>query len=813
MRPLELVVEGFKSYREEQKFTFDGRSLFAIVGPIGAGKSTILDAIVFALYGKTPRLERDTKKLINTASDDARVRLVFEADNVTWDVTRVLRQRGQPPNVLKRFGEDAIEATGSTAVSDRIEELLGLDFKAFCSSVVLPQGEFDRFLGATAGERSKILKGIFRLERVDALRDMAKQNSARLAGQVSQMETELRTLPSDAETLSRLESDLAQEQARAKGIREAMSHAAKAEVELERAEETLGELNQKIAEKKGWLQEVPEVAQLELLAAREEEVRSASEAAEKSLAAASAGLAKADQKRAVAEKETGGEEVVRKARDHGRDLGRVTAELESLRAQEASLRRAVADAEKSVDRDQARAAAATALLTEAREALEALRRRHAAHLLRKELASGEPCPVCEQEVARLPAPGRVPTLESKEVAVKKAEAKAEAARAALEQAQRAQVLAKERLATWAVTAKKANDDLERLRKELIGLIGSVRDPAKEIERRESLLIHTRAALESARKQLGAAESAARAVLEKINDVAGTRNRFAANLNRICGALRIPPPDHEASTVALIHAAKRAADTAVMQIKMDEKKREETQAMTVSFERILRDFRKQFELGADEPITIAFEQVNASIGSIRSEIETVKRAIERAREIDSEIGRVGSERDLYERLGRDLTDTGFIEFLLQNQRRLLSRIGSEKLFELTGRYRFDEEGEFTIVDDRFGKSRTADTLSGGETFLASLALALALAEAVSQEGGRLECFFLDEGFGSLDTESLDLALEGIEALAAPGRLIGLISHVGGIQARLDDLIVLDKNEDGTTWVIQHEGAISYPALNV
>jgi exonuclease SbcC len=111
------------------------------------------------------------------------------------------------------------------------------------------------------------------------------------------------------------------------------------------------------------------------------------------------------------------------------------------------------------------------------------------------------------------------------------------------------------------------------------------------------------------------------------------------------------------------------------------------------------------------------------------------------------------------------------------------------------------------------TRTPDTLSGGETFLASLSLALALSEAVALEGGRLGCFFLDEGFGSLDQESLDLALEGIEKLADPGRLIGLISHIPGVQARLDDLIVLERMADGSTEVAQHEGPIGYASLLV
>ena len=77
MRPLELRLRNFRSYRDEVSFDFRGRRLLGIVGPIGSGKSTILDAISFALYGRTARVGRETKSLINQHADDAGVALRF----------------------------------------------------------------------------------------------------------------------------------------------------------------------------------------------------------------------------------------------------------------------------------------------------------------------------------------------------------------------------------------------------------------------------------------------------------------------------------------------------------------------------------------------------------------------------------------------------------------------------------------------------------------------------------------------------------------------------------------------------------------
>lgn len=813
MRPLELTIQGFKSYDKEQTFSFDGRSLFAIVGPIGSGKSTILDAIVFALYGKTPRLERDTKKLINSACDEARVQLVFESDGVSWEVSRALRNKGQPPNILRRYGEDAVESSGAAAVTDRVQELLGLDFDAFCSSVVLPQGEFDRFLGATPGVRSRVLKGIFRLERVDELRDAARRQAAQMTGLVSGLESELASLLTDRAIVERLMLDLQAARDLAIQIREALSQAAKAERELERVEENLADLDRRMAEAAAMLDELPDAADLEKLAADEEAISSIAQSAEKRLSATSVAVDKAEVALERAEQETGGDAAIGKARDLVRDLARLSKEEESVSSQGPALEKALESAERLVDRDTQLAASAGALALEARKRVEAIRHQHSAHLLRKELVSGHPCPVCGQDVARIPTAGRAPALRSAEDFLAKSEAKVDAARAALDRAQRDRTLANERLSNWSTTAKKITEQVQGARNAITRLLGKVKDPAIQVERREALLKTARAQLDSARAELSQAETGARMALRKVAEVAAMRNRQAATLNRVCGALRISPPDADAEATGLLDAAKRAADAAVLQIETDNRRHDEVSRLAESFAQTLTAYRKRYDLSDEEPVARALEKVTESIGSIQSEIENTKKAIARAAEIDKEMADIRKQRDLYERLGKDLTDAGFVGFLLHGQRRLLSRIGSEKLFELTGHYRFDEDGEFTILDHRSTKSRTADTLSGGETFLASLALALALAEAVSQEGGRLECFFLDEGFGSLDAESLDLALEGIEALAAPGRLIGLISHVTGIQARLDDLIVLDKGEDGTTRVIQHEGPISYPPASI
>ena len=178
-------------------------------------------------------------------------------------------------------------------------------------------------------------------------------------------------------------------------------------------------------------------------------------------------------------------------------------------------------------------------------------------------------------------------------------------------------------------------------------------------------------------------------------------------------------------------------------------------------------------------------------------------------LDADEAATLSSRELLERLHGDLLDSGFVRWVLDEQRRVLADLAGVHLETLTaGRYRFSDDGEFDIIDlIAADLVRPATSLSGGETFLASLALALALAEIVSREGGRLDAFFLDEGFGSLDPEHLDLAMDGVERLVASGgdRLVVVVSHVPALRERFEDLIVLDRDAvTGMTRVVSGAG---------
>jgi exonuclease SbcC len=128
----------------------------------------------------------------------------------------------------------------------------------------------------------------------------------------------------------------------------------------------------------------------------------------------------------------------------------------------------------------------------------------------------------------------------------------------------------------------------------------------------------------------------------------------------------------------------------------------------------------------------------------------------------------------------------------------------------GRYAFvhtDEAGPrgtrgglgLSVLDDYSGRERPAKTLSGGESFLASLSLALGLADVVAAEtgGALLDTLFVDEGFGTLDAETLDVVMDALDELRAGGRVVGLVSHVEELRQRIPIRLRVRKARTGST----------------
>ena len=206
MRPVRLDMDGFASFREKTVLDFADTDYFALVGATGAGKSTVIDAITFALYGTVPRWNDQrviTPALAPTATRGV-VRLVFDADGQRYAVAREARRSGgKTPRVsmhasrLERLHDpDDLDGEGDVLAADSevtkaVETLLGLSYDHFTTCVALPQGEFAEFLHAKASDRQDILSSLLGYQLYDELQSRANSRARERRAAGAALETTL----------------------------------------------------------------------------------------------------------------------------------------------------------------------------------------------------------------------------------------------------------------------------------------------------------------------------------------------------------------------------------------------------------------------------------------------------------------------------------------------------------------------------------------------------------------------------------------------------------------------------------------------
>ena len=166
-------MKGLRSYREEQCIDFADRTLVAVIGDTGAGKSSLLEAITFALFGAAT-WTKDNKGLLSDYAKVMQVDFTFSVDGGQWRATRARRETGPQVDRLESL-EGGEMISGAKQVTARVEALLGLDYETFLQTVILPQGRFDTLLKASEAERVKVLKRLFSVEALGRVRELAKE--------------------------------------------------------------------------------------------------------------------------------------------------------------------------------------------------------------------------------------------------------------------------------------------------------------------------------------------------------------------------------------------------------------------------------------------------------------------------------------------------------------------------------------------------------------------------------------------------------------------------------------------------------------
>jgi DNA repair protein SbcC/Rad50 len=786
VRPRRLEVEGFTAFRGPTVVDFTGADLFALVGPTGSGKTSIIDALTFALYGSVPRLDdrRAVAPVISQNLTEARVRLDFSVGDEDYTAVRVVRAtKGGATTKEARLQRGAEVLAGEAKeVTAAVEAVVGLGFDHFTKCVSLPQGQFARFLHAEPGKRQDLLVRLLDLGLYDRVAGAARQRAALARHRADVVDGQLERLVG------------ATREARAAAAARLDELAALAR-QLAGERPRLDELMRRAAEEQARADEA--TAHARLLDGV------SAPAGVDELATALATVTAARQR--CAELEDDATEAVTMAEAELAGLP-ARAALEALRADHGR-RQELAEA---LDRGRAAEARAADDLATARDAEERARRdrqTRAAELdrlrvesralaLTSELAVGSRCPVCGQAVHALPASRGAPDLRRAERSLAEAERSVERATAAVNDA----------------TAHQARVDekLGRLRADL-GDVDARLAGAAEPEALDDQLAVVTAAESGLAKALQAARDA-RAAQREVgcrHDELVAREREA---RRAFDAARdavavLDPPAAERRDLAtdwaelVDWAAGRrpaAVERADRHRRLADAARSEAASLANELVRLCRDVGVDVPHDRppgqrDEQATWPGEAVAAAHARAEADLRSIDADIADAEALRSDRRRQIEQQQVAEALAAHLAANRFEKWLLDEAVQQLVHGASQVLGELSGgAYALAVDarsGGFLVVDHtNASQTRPARTLSGGETFLASLALALALADHLGTTLGatgpaRLDALFLDEGFGTLDAETLDVVATALDELGAGGRMVGVVTHVRELADRL------------------------------
>jgi len=928
MRPISLEIEGFTSFRERIAIDFSNLDLFAITGPTGAGKTSIIDAMTYALYGCTPRIgEKQVSELISQGLNRTSVLFAFSSGENEYRIARVGKWTGKQMNteirLEQRAGEEWISlADGVQKAKPLIEQIVGLDFNGFTKSVVLPQGRFDEFLKGRADDRRKILSDLLDLaiyrrmmQRANALYNENKAEVTAIADMLQKEYADAtpehlaklrQALEETAPQLEPVEVELnllAKLLPVAHSLRQARKEFSKAEGELKEigpklktaqnslnlAQKGISDLERKLTAVAGNLdrntydpsehirlsamldkaqrldsvlahfeqieqarkERAAQIANLDVKTKKQEAaVRDAAQACSdcrKDLERNRKALAKLQGKYGSPDAVQAAIEIQKQLSKHEKAHSTLQVELKSKEDERKKLDKnlAVAESDAAATRDQR---------DRARAEYDALIRRHSAELLRPGLQVGEPCPVCEQIVERLPKARRHQPVES--------------AKQRRDDAEKASIVADKRLAGLQAQVQPLERETASLRSRITESAESIRDHA------DRLRVFGDADLAALKKELEAAQRQADASAKRLEDLNAESNsasmalkdhqhqrdllqkdidvntRELEKLQKESEKLRdelglrvnvkelqeeVAKQEQAQSERKRLNADRETLSQQLTKAKDDlakamanlegleatRKKVEETMeaqqsrieehsaALKAEFSQLKRvagerDEVFQLEQRSRE-LQSSRDSIQREIIKLEGQIKSLESKIVRAAEMREQLEGHRTRMSVAKALHNALQGDEFIAFIQQEAYARLAADGSVHLKILSAdRYSFSVvSDEFHVIDHWNGdEPRPVTTLSGGESFLASLALALALAEGLSGLSSghtkfALESLFLDEGFGTLDPETLEYVVAGIEGLSTNDRLIGIISHIPELADRMPARIKVEKSVGGSS----------------
>ena len=924
MKPLKLTMSAFGSYAGKNVIDFTGQQqgIFLITGDTGAGKTTIFDAITYALYNQTSGGERNGNMMRSQYAQpetETYVELEFLYRGQTYRVRRnpdykitktlkngKIREQKVPHSVELTMPDGTVFPEKKNATDAKIIEILGLTADQFSQIVMIAQGDFLKLLYTKSDERKMIFSKLFRTDIYWKIQENLRRKSMEMDERIQENDRafeqeksriiplpESEELPLDelVERLrERLKDALKEQNLRRANVEELNKKITKYEeinklfVSLEKIRQTGKELEARQAESKERRQQIENARKADkVLVAEQQNLRQQQAVEQSAQAIAKMGETLADDQEMFETLKTQLQEAEAKQKREAADTQKKMLALEqsfpsyealqNARSEEQQAKKVWEDLGKTSEESFHKKKAGIAALKEQQKRQEQVveqtkknweqtslsaseSAKHYEHMyeaflkeqagiLAENLSAGCPCPVCGSTVH--PDPAKLSDHAVTELEVeqaKKTRAAAEEKRDMAYAAFEAEKTEKQKLAQ-AVEKEEADFVLaqtiaKQQRKEAEQNYVSLQKIAEQI--REKLVYPS---LAEAKKQYAAMQKALEAAEQEIERKRQKVSELAEAMNTLKGQKLAEEENQET-------AKKLAAKTEKEYAKLLEKSgfvSEETYHLAILPERSrskLEREEKEYEyqcLRQQSEQKLLEKQVSGKTYTdtteLNEQLKAEKQALKEAEKTYMELHtayendrsvlqncavylekgkKLESEDQVIKSLSKTangrLSGSAKIDFETYIQRQYFKQIIHEankrlltmsnhqfilKLKEEANTGRKTNEGldlsVYSLVTD---SERDVKTLSGGESFLAALAMALGLSDIVERSAGAIhpDMMFIDEGFGSLDAQSRQQAIEVLGELASDSRMVGIISHVTELKEQIDRKLVVSRTDKGS-----------------
>ncbi|MBO5045589.1 MAG: SMC family ATPase [Clostridia bacterium] len=906
MRPLKLTLSAFGPYagRTEIDFSKLGtHGLYLVTGDTGAGKTTIFDGIMYALFGegsgenRSPDMFRSKYAEAGTPTE---VELLFSYAGKEYAVRRNPEyerpaKRGggttkQPADAELRYPDGRV-LTKTKEVNVAIRDLLGVDRNQFLQIAMIAQGDFLKLLLASTDERQKIFRQIFKTEPYSRLQEKLKDEASACAARCDSLTAGVKQYIEGIEGEETFSVRLARakEGAPVEEVLLLLAEIIKTDGEKEAAaiekvkecERNVAELNRLLGEAQSYQEDAKKLtkAQLDLQevekseAALLEKVHSFEDAREEEYAKEIASieaelphyeeldkllLSVQDGEKRMEQKKTAREEKEKERKRVDDALAQLKAEWEAYKTVDVDLlntqnekkaakerEEALSSLQELIDANRKANAQLNALQADYQRKADDREQKNNEHealsrafldaqagILAATLKAGTPCPVCG--AIEHPAPAHKAEHAPDEQTVNRAKEALADAQKRMEEAsvacanalgavktQREAILKRMEELSISCALEEADAQIKEERGVLQAALARLRKREEELKKNQTRKAFLDEKIPHGEEKSERCKEEENTLLQQIAEAEGTIQTQKNRIDELKKKLRFPSSKEANAAQA---ERKRAQATFLAEKKKAneayQSNLQEKSKLQGTIDQLSNKQKKADALDADV-LKGSLEQAVALKDACNKRREEYSSRLNNNRKTQRLIQEKSEEISLAEkeyRWKKELSDTANgrlsgrekirLETFIQTTYfdRILARANTRLMVMSSGQYELRrQKGELRgqsgldldVVDHYNGTVRSVKTLSGGESFKASLSLALGLSEEIQSSAGgiRLDTMFVDEGFGSLDEESLNQAIGALISLTEGNRLVGIISHVGELKERIERQIVVKKERTG------------------